>query len=152
MEAQRARRDHITKLFEITRDDTRRAVEAAVDYFATNPSERTALQESKVVLADKELRSAMPLILGPHAELQCAGRVDASARYQDLIAELTGGNFQESAGEIDKEHMRRLAHAGASLRSALARMRDSELSILVGQVSFGGWWQKFIEWAAGVNR
>lgn len=130
LEAKRARRDHITKLFEVTRDDIRRAVEASVDYFATLPAERTALQEAKVLLADRELRSAMPVLLGPHPELANEAREHTSKRFEDLLAELTGGNFQVKDGEVDREHIRRLTVAGAGLRSGLARMRDSELKML----------------------
>lgn len=130
-EARRARRDHITKLFEVTRDDVRRSVEAAIDYFATNPEKRTALQEARVVLAERELRSAMPVILGPHPELANEGRETAHKRFEDLLAELTGGNFQVAEGEIDREHIRRLTYAGAGLRSAMAKMRDAELRILL---------------------
>lgn len=130
-EARRARRDHITKLFEVTREDVRRCVEASIDYFATEPQERTALQEAKVILGDRELRSAMPIILDAHLELADINRTTAQARFQDFAAELTGGNFQASNGEVDREHIRRLTHAGAGLRSALARMRDAELKILV---------------------
>ncbi|MET3470675.1 hypothetical protein ABIC78_001190 [Novosphingobium sp. 1529] len=129
-EARRARRDNITKLFEVTREDIRRAVEAAIDYFATEPSNRKALQEAKVLLGERELRAAMPVILDSHQELEHESRNEARRRFQDLLAELTGGNFQEAAGEIDREHIRRLAHAGAGLRSALAKMRDAELRIL----------------------
>ncbi|MGN8001417.1 hypothetical protein [Sphingomonas sp. 22176] len=130
LEARRARRDHITKLFEVTREDIRRAIEAAVDYFATQPGARTAIQESKVVLADRELRSAMPVILGPHPELDNPIRALVSQKYQDVLAELTGGNFQVAEGEIDLEHIRRLTLAGAGLRAGLARMRDAELKML----------------------
>lgn len=132
LEARRARRDHITKLFEVTREDIRRAVEAAVDYFATPPANRNPLQEAKVVLAERELRSAMPILLGPHPELTNDSRVDAGKRFEDLVAELTGGNFQEAQGSVDRQHIRRLTAAGAGLRSALAKMRDSELRILAG--------------------
>lgn len=130
-EARRARRDHITKLFEVTREDVRRCVEASIDYFATPPNDRTALQEAKVILGDRELRSAMPIILESHPELADANRATAQARFQDFAAELTGGNFQASNGEVDRQHIRRLTHTGAGLRSALARMRDAELKMLV---------------------
>lgn len=129
-EARRARRDNITKLFEVTREDVRRAVEAAIDYFATEPAERKPLQEAKVLLGDRELRAAMPVILGPHPELADASREMAQHRFEDLLIELTGGNFQAKSGTIDREHMRRLTYAGAGLRSALAQMRDAELRIL----------------------
>lgn len=139
MEGKRARRDHITKLFEITREDVRRGVEAAIDYFATEPAKRTALQEAKVILADREVRSAMPVILGPHPELENPDRAEAYRRYQDLIAELTGGNFQEREGFVDSEHIRTLTLAGAGLRSSLARMRDAELRMLADDLIQRGW-------------
>lgn len=145
LEARRARRDYITKLFEVTREDVRRAVEAAVDYFAIDPSDRTFLQEAKVILADKEIRSAMPVILGPHPELHNANRVAALQAYQNLIAELTGGNFQEQLGTVDVEHIRRLTLAGASLRSALSRMRDTEL-MLLSQSTILRRWDQFKVW------
>lgn len=132
MEARRARRDHITKLFEVTREDIRRAAEIAIDYFGTEPANRTALQEAKVVLADREIRSAMPVLLGPHPELENADRTEANLRFQDLIAELTGGNFQAGEGGVDPEHIRKLTYASAALRSSLARMRDAELRMLAG--------------------
>jgi hypothetical protein len=130
-EARRARRDHITKLFEVTREDIRRSVEVAMDYFATLPTDRTALQEAKVILADRELRSAMPVILGPHPELADKNRDDAEKRFVELLAELTGGNFQGVDGEVDRQHIIRLTYAAAGLRSALSRMRDAELKMLI---------------------
>lgn len=130
-EAHRARRDHITKLFEVTREDVRRSVESAIDYFATRPESRTPLQEAKVLLAEREIRSALSVILGPHPELQNDGSSAAQAGRTEFLAELTGGNFQVLEGEVDKEHIRRLTHAGAGLRSALARMRDAELRMLL---------------------
>lgn len=105
-------------------------MEAAIDYFATPPSDRKGLQEAKVILGDRELRSSMPVILGPHPELVHESRIEAQKRFETLLIELTGGNFQESDGTVDREHIRRLAHAGAGLRSALAKMRDAELRIL----------------------
>jgi hypothetical protein len=146
MEARRARRDHITKLFEVTREDIRRAVEAAVDYFATSPDKRTPLQESKVVLADRELRSAMPVLLGPHPELENVGRTEANNRFQDILAELTGGNFQVADGTVDREHIRRLTYAGAGLRSSLAKMRDAELRMLASDDLLQNAWRKFLSW------
>lgn len=154
MEARRARRDHITKLFEVTREDIRRAVEAAVDYFATLPDKRTPLQESKVVLADRELRSAMPVILGPHPELENIGRTEANKRFQDIMAELTGGNFQAADGVVDREHIRRLTYAGAGLRSSLARMRDAELRMLASDDWLQNKGKSFLAWfdaRAGIN-
>lgn len=102
-----------------------------MDYFATMPGDRTPLQEAKVILAERELRSAMPIILESHPELADASRAIARNRFEDLAAELTGGNFQANDGEIDRDHIRRLTYAGAGLRSALARMRDAELKILI---------------------
>lgn len=146
LEARRARRDHITKLFEVTREDIRRAMEAAIDYFATAPESRTALQEAKVVSAERELRSAMPVILGPHPELTNTDRDRAAKRFQDLLAELTGGNFQERAGEVDREHIRRLTFAGAGLRSDLARMRDAELKMLARAEVLERLWARSLAW------
>jgi len=154
MEARRARRDHITKLFEITREDIRRGTEVGVDYFATRPSERTPLQEAKVTLADREIRSAIPIVIGPHPELNNRSRDEAERRFEDLIAELTGGNFQASDGEVDREQIRRLTHAGAGLRSALARMRDAELRMLASDDMAQNVWKRFLNWLdrkAGVD-
>lgn len=132
LEARRARRDHITKFFEITREDVKRALEVAIDYFATAPDARTPLQEARVVLMDRELRSALPVIVGPHRELANQARRATGRHFQDLLAELTGGNFQVKDGEVDGEHIRRLTVAGAGLRSNLSRMRDAELKTLAG--------------------
>lgn len=145
-EARRARRDHITKLFELTREDVRRSVEAAMDYFATKPTERTPLQEAKVLFADRELRSAMPVILDSHPELMNLNREQAQQRFENLLAELTGGNFQAVDGVVDREHIRRLTHTGAGLRSALARMRDAELKILIDTDPVLRVWGRFTDW------
>merc|ERR1711939_726989 len=63
IEERRARRDHITKLFESAREEVRRSVDAAIDCFSTKPVERKPIQEAKVIASDKELRSALPLLL-----------------------------------------------------------------------------------------
>lgn len=130
-EAKRARRDHITKLFEVSRDDVRRGMESALDYFSTEPAKRTALQEAKVIFADKELKSAMPVLLSSHLELSNDNREEAQEKFEILIEKLTGGNFQAKEGEVDRQHMLEMAYAGAGLRAALARMRDAELQMLV---------------------
>jgi hypothetical protein len=128
MEAKRARRDHITKLFEASRDDVRRAVEHAIEYFALPPGERSALQEARVIASDRELRAAVSLLIN-HAVAAGCEETAATARsaFESLIAELTGGNFQVAVGEVNKDHLLRLVHAGAYMRNALARLRDAEL-------------------------
>lgn len=151
-EAWRARRDHITKLFEVTREDIRRSVEVAIDYFSTLPTDRSPLQEAKVLLAERELRSAMPIILDAHHELINSDRFTAKSRFEDLMAELTGGNFQEKSGSINLDHIRRLSYAGAGLRASLARMRDAELKILLNKdpmLTAKEWIYESIDWLLG---
>lgn len=128
MENLRARRDHITKLFEGAREDVRRAIEAAVDYFATPPCDRKGIQEAKVLSSDRELRASLPLLLEKVRSLESRAASDsARAALETVLMELTGGNFQSSEGEFSREHLSRLAHAGAILRVSLARLRDAEL-------------------------
>lgn len=129
MEARRARRDHITKLFEQSREDVRRAIEAAVDYFATRPSSRTPLQEAKVVASDRELRAGITMMLSRAKSDESASEwADASQSFENFVAELTSGNFQSQQGEVDRAHLLKVVHAGASLRSSLARLRDRQLA------------------------
>ena len=128
LEERRARRDHITRLFESARDDVRRAIEAGVDYFSTKPKERTPQQEAKVLSADRELRAAVQLLLTKERSAECREQTDrAREAFQSLLVELTGGNFQVSSGLVSKAHITRLVHAGAGMRTALARLRDAEL-------------------------
>jgi len=128
LEERRARRDHITKLFEGAREDVRRGVEVGMDYFATPPKDRSALQEAKVIAADRELRSAVSLLLDKVRSPGCAKAADASRQaFQTLLIELTGDTFQAADGEISREHITRLVHAGAKMRTSLARLRDAEL-------------------------
>jgi hypothetical protein len=128
LEARRARRDHITKLFEVARDDVRRGVEAGVDYFAVEPSMRTAFQEAKVIGAESEIRSAVSLLIKKMRSPGCEeANASAHSAFETLLATLTGGNFQSTTGEISKSHLVQLVHAGAEMRTALARLRDTEL-------------------------
>lgn len=128
LEERRARRDHITKLFESARDDVRRAIEAGVDYFATKPKERTPQQEARVLSADRELRAAISLLLIKDRAAECKEPTDrAREAFQSLLIELTGGNFQAAAGFVSRSDITRLVHAGAAMRTALSRLRDAEL-------------------------
>ena len=150
MDAQRARRDNLTKLFETSREDVRRAIDAGVEYFAAAPGDRTALQEAKVVGADRDLRHAIPMVLGEIGTVECAAaRSSANEAFYALIAELTGGNFQAAEGETDREHIRRLVHAGARMRASLAKLRDAQLyetakrDFILQQVDRGRtWWRE----------
>lgn len=132
LEARRAEREHLTKLFEVAREDVRRASEAAVDYFSTAPGQRSPLQEAKVLAAEREVREAIsPLTRSASDEGENRMRAPAAAAFVTMLAELTGGNFQAVAGEIDRQHLNRLVFACASLRSALAKLREDQLASLV---------------------
>ena len=128
IEERRARRDHITKLFESAREEVRRSVDAAIDCFSTKPVERKPIQESKVIASDKELRSALPLLLTKARTSGCIEETEKTRdAFENFIVELTGGNFQSKTGRIQRDHITRIVHTGASLRVGLARLRDAEL-------------------------
>ena len=132
MDATRARRDNITKLFESAREETRRAIELAVDYFASPPPDRTALQEAKVVAADREVREGLSALISKAHLVGCeAPLATTNDAYLAFIGELTGGNFQSKSGELDTDHIRRLVVTGATLRAKIAVLRDAELKALI---------------------
>ncbi len=148
LEARRARRDHITKLFEGARDDVRRGVEAGVECFSTKPADRTHLQEARVLSADREIRAAVSLLLGRVRSPGCDEATHkAREAFQSLVVELTGGNFQARRGVISREHITRLVHAGANMRTALARLRDAELKDGFDQDPILSWMVGKYEWA-----
>ena len=128
LEERRARRDHVTRLFESAREEVRRAVEAAIEYFSIPPGARTALQEARVIANDREIRAALPFLLD-NARAVTDAEVTVAARdaFSKFVEQLTGGTFQSSEGEISPQHIIAIVYAGARLRTALARLRDAEL-------------------------
>jgi len=125
-EKKRAARDYLTKAFDSARDDVRRAVEYAVDYFPLRSDERTPAKEARLLMGDRDVRLSIGALIDFSAESGPSRNLLQSA-LDDFISVLTGGSFQSSAADADLDQARLVASAGAALRAAIAKARHLEL-------------------------
>lgn len=123
----RAQRDFFTKTFEAAREDVKLAIDAAAEYYPLASLSRPPLAEAKIWMADRELRFSLSNIIENAGEDIATLLPGLTNAFDDLIAELTGGSFQSAANLPDMKHLRRIASAGASLRSELLKVRHAEL-------------------------
>lgn len=129
-EKRRAARDYISKVFDAARDDARRAVEAAVEYYPVSPADRTALQEAKLWMGERDVRHSLSALLGFSTGNRETQKLLEDA-LDNFISALTGGSFQASIGEPDVAQARAIAAAGGKLRASIATARQRELEAAV---------------------
>lgn len=129
-EKRRAARDYISKVFEGARDDVRRAVEAAVEYFPLPPPERTELLEAKVWMGERDVRHSISALLMFSNQESTSGKLLEDS-LDNFISALTGGSFQATTGNADVVQARSVAAAGGKLRAAISTARQHELEAAV---------------------
>lgn len=124
-EKRKAERDYVTKLFEGARDDSRKAVEAAMEYFPRDGADRSALLEAKVWMAERDIRhslSSLSALCNSPETRESIERI-----LDDFIDALTGGSFQNKKAKADVAQARKIASVGAELRVTLAKARQTDL-------------------------
>lgn len=123
----RVRRDYIGTSYEAVRNGINEAVSAAAAYYPLPSAERTASLEAKIWMADRELRFSIPALMD-NATTEARPDFDAlSETFDDFIAELTGGTFQQTGANSDLKHFRKIASVGAELRAKITQARHEEL-------------------------
>lgn len=125
-EKRRAVRDYVSKVFDAARDDVRRAVEAAVEYYPIAPADRTALQEAKVWMGERDVRHSVSVLVGFSADTSASRKLLEDA-LDNFINALTGGSFQARTGDADVGQARVIAATGGKLRATIATARQGEL-------------------------
>jgi hypothetical protein len=115
-EKRRAARDYISKVFDGARDDVRRAVEAAVEYFPVQPANRTTLQEAKLWMGERDVRHSVAALIEFSAGSAETRKLLEDA-LDDFISALTGGSFQATSGEADVAQARAVSAIGGKLRA-----------------------------------
>jgi hypothetical protein len=125
-EKRKAVRDYVSKIFDSAREDVQRAVEAAVEYFPVSPRDRTALQEAKLWMGERDVRHSLSALISFSAEGGNSRSLLEEA-LDDFIDALTGGSFQAREGGPDVPQARAVAAKGGKLRAAIARARQREL-------------------------
>lgn len=129
-EKRRATRDYISKVFDAARDDVRRAVEAAVEYFPTPPPDRTPLQEARLWMGERDVRHSLAALIQFSADSSESRKMLEDA-LDSFIAVLTGGSFQASSGDSDVAQARAVSATGGKLRASIATARQRELEAAV---------------------
>jgi hypothetical protein len=140
-EKRRAVRDYISKTFDAARDDVRRAVEAAVEYFPVRPEERTPLQEAKLWRGERDVRHSIAALIEFSASNSETRKLLENA-LDDFISVLTGGSFQAGAGDADVAQARAVSAAGGKLRASIAMARQRELEAAVSSDIVSRNWQR----------
>jgi hypothetical protein len=125
-EKRRAARDYISKVFDAARDDVRRAVEAASEYFPVSPAERTPRQEAKLWMGERDVRHSVASLIA-FSEGSAETRRLLESSLDSFIDVLTGGSFQASRGDPDIAQSRAISAAGGKLRASIATARQREL-------------------------
>lgn len=129
-EKKRAERDFISKAFDAARDDVRRAVEAAIDYYPYAHDERTPLREAKLWMGERDVRHSISALIEfshPAGE----SRSVLQRALDDFIDSLTGGSFKSAEATPDLDQARKISSAGAKLRSTISAARHLELAAAV---------------------
>lgn len=130
----RSRKDYHTKASDSVREAVREATELAAGYYSTKVSDRTETQEAMILVADRDIASAVPRVCSHAVSEELAPLVAAvKSDLINFLALLTGGSFQErqavgGSDELDASHLRKLALASAKLRESISVLRDEQLS------------------------
>lgn len=151
-EKRRATRDYISKVFDGARDDVRRAVEAAVEYYPVTPGKRTALQEAKVWMGERDVRHAISALL-EFSEPRSSSQKVLEDALDHFISTLTGGSFQVTSGGSDVAQARAVAAAGGKLRASISTARQRELEDAVSADILSRYWlrlRRYMEEPLGV--
>jgi len=148
----KASRDFTTKAAESAREDIKKAAELAVEYFATDLSERSLIQEAKILVAERDVKSSLSrMILSGNKKDLAVTIKELKKQRVALLAVLTGGSFQQRVGgvldtEREAAHIRAIAVEAANIRSTIATLRDQELALLTFGHSVVGIWNKILAW------
>jgi hypothetical protein len=127
-ERRRTFRDHVTKIFDETRDDIRDAVEAGVAYFSCNKPEELRALEAQVLLYESDIRSSLSVIRSMCRPEEISFIAALERAEGDFLAVLTGGSFGAEMPSPDRNRAREIIGFGTRVRSELARLRRYQLA------------------------
>lgn len=145
IEKKKAERDYITKLFENARDDVRKAVEAGVEYFPLAAAKREPIKEAKIWMGERDVRHSSTVLIQFCGETGTV-KDDLIDALDDFIDSLTGGTFQNSKAVADLEQARKIAAAGAKLRTTLATARQVELRRAIDSDPLSRGWRRGMDY------
>lgn len=124
IDRRRAKREYVTKMTEAFRDDVRKAVEEASDYWSTKPSTNKSVAEARIRMYEKDIRSAS-LFLELRSSRKEAGKLNSATN--NFIGALTGADFEAAKVEPKSHHVVTVTSLGAVLRQEIAELRDEQI-------------------------
>lgn len=133
IEASKAQREHGAKIAAEARDVVREIVETGSSYWSSGIATETKVaDEARIRLLEADLREVVNLL---QEEVRFADMSKIRSLEGDLIASLTGGNFEARVDRrrrsalLDIDRARSIAAVGARLRAEISRCWKRHISL-----------------------
>lgn len=120
-------RESLKDSFIEARDVIGKAASASSIYFSKPHKERTPEVEASVWIHEKEMRFLLSNILERSDESLAYELEKVQDHFDELVSELTGGNFQQNSAKPDLGQIRKISGIAAHLRSVLAALYHAQL-------------------------
>lgn len=120
-------RESLRDSFAEAREVIGKSVSASSIYFSKPFIDRTPEVEASVWIYEKELRLTLSNLLERSDEDLAFELESVRDKFDDLVSELTGGNFQQRNARADLAHVRKISIKAAQLRSVLAALYHAQL-------------------------
>lgn len=120
-------RESLKDSFVEARDVIGKAVAASSIYFSKPYKGRTPEVEALVWIHEKEMRFLLSNILERSDESLAYELEKVQNHFDELVSELTGGNFQQKNSKSDLSQVRKISGIASHLRSVLATLYHAQL-------------------------
>src|SRR4051812_9747757 len=112
----KAHREYVSSFFQDARNAVSDAVSTAADYFTIAGAERTAGSQTRLFIAEREVRCMLATVCEAAPKLEPPIEVDRIQGLADSFIDLlTGDNFGQAECPASPGHAQQIATVGANL-------------------------------------
>ncbi|RYF90754.1 MAG: hypothetical protein EON95_16325 [Caulobacteraceae bacterium] len=124
LDRDRASREYRTKISDQLRDDTRRAIEAAAEYWSKAPETNKSVLESRIRMYEQDIRAAKKVL---DENCSSADKDELQESMDAFLSALMGADFEGAKVKPNSHHVVMVASLGATFRKTLARARRRQI-------------------------